>query len=236
MASSSRLEQSQPAKKSWVDEGDNAEEALASDGCPSDIPFDDGSSSDDERAHRFQKVSFKGEEGAGYFMTFENYKFCYPNVKKRPKAKKLFNYNGRHGGVANMSVGEGDFRTKITKVTEDGVMNQRTVVKQRHLKDKSQYKKVWENLVNKQCAVRITSPAKLTNDPSSHIAYGLTKVPGADDDHEGFKSAAEEFWGGHFVDGADAPSLQDGWEFEEAAATVDADDIAQWRNQDDVSR
>ena len=75
--------------------------------------------------------------------------------------------------------------------------------------------------MNNQCAVRITAPTRLTNDASSHIVYGVAKVPGADDDdHVGFKSAAEEFWGGHFVDGADAPSLQVGWEFEATEAVT----------------
>ena len=118
--------------KKWrvgADADGDVEQKDASDAVPIDLSMNDSSSSDDESAQRFQKICFKCEEGCGYFMTFRNYKYCFPNVKKRPKAKTLFNYNGKHGVLLSMRVGDGDFRTKITKVTEDGVRNARTVIK-----------------------------------------------------------------------------------------------------------
>ena len=173
-----------------------------------------GSDSDEERADRFQKGYMNGEEALGYFMDPKHFRSQFPDIKKRPVPKKAkFAYNGKLGVLLDMSIDEGSFRTKVTKCSEDGVRNSRNIIKKKHLKDKSKYKDIWSKLVNNQCAVRVTAPRKLSNDADTPVYYGITKIPdgASGDDPDSFRSAAEEFWGGEFFEGTEAPQLQDGW-------------------------
>ena len=186
-----------------------------------DVEDDDGSGSTSEEMEHFEDDAMEGELQLGWFVEEAQFRKIYPDVKKRPAPKRKIKYKCKRGVLLDMSEQVHSMYVKIVRRHRDGVRNKKSILKKKHLKDKTRYKDIWQKMVG-NCQIRVMKPAPITKEAEAPTALGLTLLPSGDT--EDFTSASEFLWGASAYDGLETTSMTDGWKFEDVQVPKPNDD------------